>query len=116
MAIVLIWHHIHIHFAQLHALQIVDGPHIVVYRNHPFRPTINVNGRDAIEVQNIRQHHLNNLMEIVDRPMAHWPMHDVMVPDIMLAQNLFAIFEIIPKKNELKLNLIFIYVKFAIDL
>lgn len=100
MAVAQNWLHIRRHFVQRLASQIVDEQHIVACCNHPFHQMINVNERDAIKVQNIRLHHLNNLMEIGVRPMVHWLMLFAMVLGIMLAQNLFVIVEIIPEKNK----------------
>lgn len=103
-------HRIHIHFVQQLSWQIVDVQHIVLYYNHPFLQTINVNERDAIIIQSIQLHHLNILMENVFQPMVHLLVLFAMVLGIMLVLNLFVAVEIIPIHNgkEIRSKLIYI--------
>lgn len=96
------WHHIRIRFVPRLSSRIFDEQHTVVCYNRPSLRTINVNELDAIIIQSIQLHRLSIPMEIVDRQVGHWPKLVSTVLDIVLALNLFAIVEIIPKLSETK--------------
>lgn len=100
MEVVPNWHHIRIRFVRRLSSRIVDEQHIVVCCNRPSLRTINVNELDATIVQSIRLHHPNIPMEIGDQQVVHLQEPVSTVPGIMLAPNLFAIVEIIPKFTE----------------
>lgn len=89
-------HHIHIHFARRHALQNVDEPHTVPFRMNHSLQRIDASGRGAATVRSIRLHHPNSRVEIVVRPMGHWPVPGAAVQGIMPVRSWFVIVEIIP--------------------